>query len=132
MRLTVSRESSSYMTSYAPTFSRSLAGNAVAWRKANSLARSGSEIVTDEHATHDPDVLVGAVRWWKLSPRRLEAGVQVARPDDRLDRVGDDRGLVPSAARLLAPAQLQVLAELDGPAHAGIRNAIVKRSERPI
>ena len=45
--------------------------------------------------------------------------LQVDRADDRLDGVGEDRGLVATAGGLLAAAELDVLAELDLAGHVG-------------
>ena len=53
----------------------------------------------------------------------LEATAEVDRADDGLDRVGEDRGLVPPpSGRLLATAQLDVVTEADpGPTPASAR-----------
>ena len=48
----------------------------------------------------------------------LDAAGEVDRPDDRLDGVGQDRGLVATAGGLLAAAQLDVLAEVEVAGHA--------------
>ena len=45
--------------------------------------------------------------------RGLDAATHVDRTDDGLDGVGEDRGLLATAGRLLAAAELDVLAELD-------------------
>src|SRR6478672_279504 len=49
----------------------------------------------------------------------LEPAAEVDRADERLDRVGQDRGLVAPAGGLLAPAELDVPAEVDGAGHLG-------------
>ena len=43
----------------------------------------------------------------------LEAGAEVDRPDQRLDGVGEDRGLLPASRRLLALAETDVASEPD-------------------
>src|SRR4051794_17098801 len=53
-----------------------------------------------------------------VEPARGAAG-EVGRPDQRLDRVGEDRGLVVTARRLLALAQADVRAETDRARHLG-------------
>jgi hypothetical protein len=49
----------------------------------------------------------------------VEAAAEVDRADHGLDRVGEDRGLVAAAGRLLALAELDVIAQADGAGHLG-------------
>ena len=61
----------------------------------------------------------GSKSWWTTSRGDLEAAGEVDRAEHRLDGVGEDRGLVAAAGRLLAAAELDVLAEADLAADLG-------------
>ena len=54
----------------------------------------------------------------------VEAAAEVDRPDQRLDGVGEDRGLLAATGRLLALAEPDVLAEPDGAGHLGERAGV--------
>jgi hypothetical protein len=54
----------------------------------------------------------------------LDAAAHVHGADHRLDRVGQDRGLVAATGGVLAPAELDVLAQADGATDLGQRPGV--------